>query len=325
MLNRIFGSICLILCSLQWTGSVALAVDTSSPDDVTVMKCEDIQYVGAQHVELHYDGNELRLIGFADDKNQFIIATTKPEKKVYGRVDDGDCDGNTVWIREKWGFKSVYITQTYKWDGKKLYQIQTEVYDPSSKSIDSALDEALKGNLEKAISHLEEVMYPWNYLGCGTIEEFLEKGYKASFSIQNTRGSKQAATALENTFELMSEAYNYSRMSEPQIEAPAPTRWVETFERCQIPASKYIPAINDFGFFLHRAGKNEKAADILLLAISKDPKRTIAYLNLADIYWSLGKRRDAIDNYKQYRQMMISSEKAGKVPRRVKRRLKANP
>jgi hypothetical protein len=60
----------------------------------------------------------------------------------------------------------------------------------------------------------------------------------------------------------------------------------------------------------------------LSLVISEDPERTVAYLNLADAQWSLGKRLDAINNYTRYNQMMIDAKKADKAPIRVMERLK---
>ena len=282
----------LILYNLQWADSIACAADTSSADNITIIECKDIQHVGAQQVEAHYDGKELKLIGITNDGKQFIIARTKLKKEVVGGVFDYDCTGNTVRIIEKQAFSTLFTTQIYKWTGKNLRHVKTIIEDTNANLIDSALSEALKGNLIEAYDHLNEVQhYPRYYLGCGTIEHFLEEGHKASLSLRKTKGFKQAAVALENTFELMVKAYNCSFISETEISTPIPNRWLETFKHCEISTSKYVPALNDYGFFLQQTGQNDKAANILLLVVSEDPKRTVAYLNLADAYWSLGKRQ----------------------------------
>ncbi len=320
----------LLLYNHQWADSIASADDTDSSKYSVVFECEDIKYAGAKRVEVHYDGHELKLIGITDNNRQFVIARTKPKKdEQYGKVDDYDCKGNTISITEKWPFTNFYTNRVYQWNGKKLQQIKITTHDPSSAAIDDALNEALTGNLQEAVSILANSLYPSHYLGCGTIEDFLKKGHKASLSIQKTKGFELAATALENTFELMVAANHYGNDPlsnfDPKKSGPIPNRWLETFKHCEIQTSKYIPALNDYGFFLQESGQNSKAVDILLLVVSKDPKRTVAYLNLADAYWSLGKRHEAIDNYRQYEKLMIDSKKADKVPGKVKGRLKSNP
>jgi hypothetical protein len=315
----------LILCAFQWSASIAFSADTTMPENITVIECDGIQYNGAQRVEFHYDmnDNELRLVGISSNNTQFVIARTKPETEAVGTVQDCRCDGDIVNITTRFPSKNAQLTQVYKWDGKTIRQIKTEITDPS---LDAILEVALKGNLEEAISNLQDLSYPWNYLGCDVVQEFLEKGHKASLSIQKTKGFKQAATALENTFELMSEAYEYlPKIFETEITTTGPKRWLETFHNCGIAKSQYVPALNNYGFFLQQAGKNGKAVRILSLVTSEDPERTVAYLNLADAQWSLGKRVDAINNYTRYNRMMIESEKADRVPIRVMERLKTNP
>jgi hypothetical protein len=317
----------LVLCAFQWSARFAFSADTSTLEDITVIKCEGIQYNGAQRIEFHYDRsrNELRLVGITSNNTLFVIARTRPEREAVGTIFDHRCDGDTVSITQRFPSKSVFITQVYIWDGKTIRQIKTEFTDQNAEIIDSAFEEALKGNLAEAISSLKGLNYPWNYFACDAIQQGLEKGHKASFRIQETKGFNQAATALENTFEFMSEVHEYCRTSEPETRVVGPKRWLETFAQCGIPKSKYVPALNDYGFFLQQAGKNGKAVQILSLVISEDPERTVAYLNLADAQWSLGKRLDSIKNYSRYNRMTVDSEKADKVPARVMERLKTTP
>ncbi len=322
----------LIIFNLQCLVSIASADDTDSSKYSVVFECEDIKHAGAKRVEVHYDGHELKLIGITDNNTQFVIARTKPKKdEVYGKVDDYDCKGNTISISEKWPFTNFYTDRVYKWDGTKLQQIKITTHDSSSAAVDDALNKALNRNLQEAVSVLGSVLYPRHYLGCETIEDFLKKGHKATLSIQKTKGFEPAATALENTFELMVAvaAYKYDDdplfVPDPKLSTPIPNRWLETFKHCKISTSKYIVALNDYGFFLQQAGQNDKAVGILQLVVSEDPKRIVAYLNLADAYWSLGKLQEAIDNYRRYEKLMVDSQKADKVPAKVKERLKTNP
>ena len=208
----------LILYNLQWADNIAFATDTSSVDNIKIIKCKDIQHVGAQQVEAHYDGKELKLIGITNDDKQFIIARTKPRKEEAGALFDSYCTGNTITIIEKWPFRTLFTTQIYEWTGENLRQVKTIIEDPNANRIDSALSEALKGNLTAAYDYINEIQYyPRSYLGCGTIERFLEEGHKASLSLQKTKGFRQAALALENIFELMVEVYNSSFLSDTEI------------------------------------------------------------------------------------------------------------
>lgn len=317
----------LVLCHIYCLVSIASAADEDSEKDITIMECKDIKYVDAQRVEAHYDWKELRLVGIAEDDKPFIIARTKPKEDPFngaGTAYYSTCKGNTINLSIKAPFREYSVTQTFKWDGESLKQTKTTTKDYSQDLIDSALNKALKGDLAGAKSDFADVMYPRNYLGCDTIKDFLAANHKASFSIQKKEGFKRAATALENTFELMVEADYESGNSDSPISTPIPDRWMEIFKKCELSKSEYVSALNDYGFFLQQSGQNDKATNILLLVVSADPKRTVAYLNLADAYWGLGKKQEAIDNYKRYKKLMINSKKADKVPDRVKGRLKAN-
>jgi tetratricopeptide (TPR) repeat protein len=311
----------IILFSFYLIYSVLSYTFTAYADGLT-MDCKDIKYKGADSVVAFFDRTEhkLKLIGWINDEKDFLIATTKIKEDPFdgaGAITEGGCDGNTISVTIKQPFHMYSVTQVFQWNGKNLKQIKTLTGDYSQDLNHSALDKALKGDLEGAKSDLEGVMYPQNYLGCGTIKNYLKKGHKESYSIQKE--------ALENTFELMVEADYESGDSKATISKPIPNRWMEIFNKCEISKSKYVAALNDYGFYLQQAGQNDKAAKILLLVVSEDPKRTVAYLNLADAYWGLGKKQPAIENYKRYEKLMINSKKADKIPATDKERLKANP
>jgi hypothetical protein len=314
--------ICLIFIGQVWTAGPANATESAVTEDITVIKCEDITFPGAVDVEVRYDGKVLKMVGVSADNHQIPITEIKPQKEVVGKVDDYDCEGNTISITEKWGFKSIYITQIYEWNGKNLHQTATKVSDPSAENIEAALQEALAGNLDKASSYLEGVMYPWNYLGCGTVVDFLRKGSGKATTIQKAKGLQQAAIALGNVLELIVEAYNYSLMSEPQIIAPIPERWLQIFKLCDVNVTEYTLALNNYGYFLQESGKNQEAVKVLNAVIREDPKRTVAYLNLADALWAVGNHNESRINMKEYVRLMTEAGKARKIPKRVQERLR---
>lgn len=63
--------------------------------------------------------------------------------------------------------------------------------------------------------------------------------------------------------------------------------------------------------------------EILEGIIAQFPERTVAYLNLADSFWEIDNKKEAIDNYKKYISLMKSQKKdLKKIPQRVMVRTK---
>lgn len=74
---------------------------------------------------------------------------------------------------------------------------------------------------------------------------------------------------------------------------------------------------NDLGFLFEQVGYYPEAAELLKHVTLKHPDRAVAYLNLADAYWALGKRAQAQKAYNQYYQRMAATQKQSKIPHRV--------
>ena len=77
---------------------------------------------------------------------------------------------------------------------------------------------------------------------------------------------------------------------------------------------------NDLGYYLYN-GKHYDAAEFILeYLLQIFPKRTVAYLNLGDTYWSLGKTSDAQRMYRNYTYFMNQNNKSNKIPKYIKER-----
>ncbi len=77
---------------------------------------------------------------------------------------------------------------------------------------------------------------------------------------------------------------------------------------------------NDLGYYLYN-GENYKSAEFILeYVLQIFPKRTVAYLNLGDTYWSLGKTSDAQRMYRNYIYFMNQNYKSNKIPKYIKER-----
>lgn len=93
---------------------------------------------------------------------------------------------------------------------------------------------------------------------------------------------------------------------------------LEPYVKESISNDLYFAEIfNDYGFLLQQAGLNKDAVNILMLVIKKTPKRTVAYLNIADASWSDGDLKTASQYYKQYISLMKNNNHTDKIPQRA--------
>lgn len=79
---------------------------------------------------------------------------------------------------------------------------------------------------------------------------------------------------------------------------------------------------NDYGYFLQQTGLNNEAIKYFSIVMEKSPKRMVTYLNIADSYWDINSRNEAINSYKKYVSMMTNAGKSKQIPGRVFDRIK---
>uniref|UniRef100_UPI003C6DDC75 tetratricopeptide repeat protein n=1 Tax=Pseudomonas viridiflava TaxID=33069 RepID=UPI003C6DDC75 len=78
--------------------------------------------------------------------------------------------------------------------------------------------------------------------------------------------------------------------------------------------------LNDTAYFWQQANYNVDAIWLLEKIIDNNPERVVAYLNLADAYWSEGEKQAAQKNYNTYVSIMIQQGRQQKIPSRVMER-----
>jgi tetratricopeptide (TPR) repeat protein len=78
---------------------------------------------------------------------------------------------------------------------------------------------------------------------------------------------------------------------------------------------------NDMAYYLQKAGANKEAIFLLEKIIKKFPNRTVAYYNLGDAYWALGKKDKAIKAYTTYIEQMCDKGLQKKIPKEVLKRV----
>jgi tetratricopeptide (TPR) repeat protein len=83
-----------------------------------------------------------------------------------------------------------------------------------------------------------------------------------------------------------------------------------------------ITKYNDIAYYLEQSGLYKEAIYLLEKVIENFPDRTVAYINLGDAYWGLGKKEHAKKAYLVYVEQMTSKNKKEKIPKRVVERTK---
>ena len=74
---------------------------------------------------------------------------------------------------------------------------------------------------------------------------------------------------------------------------------------------------NNFAYYLQQIGANNEAIFLLEKIIVKYPKRTVAYINLGDAYWSKGEFDKAKEVYQTYISQMKAKGIESKIPKQV--------
>jgi len=84
---------------------------------------------------------------------------------------------------------------------------------------------------------------------------------------------------------------------------------------------KTLTPYNNIAYYLQKSGANKEAVYLLEKIIEKFPKRTVAYYNLADVYWALGRKKEAKKMYATYVKQMTAQGKEKPIPKVVKQRV----
>jgi len=84
---------------------------------------------------------------------------------------------------------------------------------------------------------------------------------------------------------------------------------------------KNVVKLNNIAYYLQKVGSNKKAVYLLEKILEEFPKRTIAYYNLGDAYWALGRKEEAKKMYATYVKQMRAKGKEKRIPKVVKQRI----
>jgi tetratricopeptide (TPR) repeat protein len=219
-------------------------------------------------------------------------------------------------------------TQRFSWDGTSLlFKAKTE-NDPSLNAIKRYIDIAAHGTedqYEKAKKNDDlTIMYPGNYVNGEVIGRIVDAGHKAAMTTYHAGKVKAAADRMELAFECAADCWSENQGAEYKDSDADWDQWLSIFaaDGLKLPLSKYIPALNDYGYFLQKQNDLDDAISIYRSLLKRDPNRVPAYLDLANALWDTGKKSEAKKYYATYYTRMSTAGKGKWVQNVVRTRMK---
>jgi hypothetical protein len=234
-----------------------------------------------------------------------------------------EADGAYIDVWSQMPMKATTETQRFLWDGSNLTFKSNHVEDASQQAVDRYTQIAKNGTrtqFEKAQRAGDlEIMYPANYITDFNAANIIESGRRTAIALYKEGNVQAAADRMELALDCASD---FASLAYPE-EGDEKTKlnlWLRTFGSKGVDMERwqYMPAINDYAFFLAEGKKFTEAVPILRTVVTMNPNRVVAYLNLADSLWETGDKSEAQTYYTDYVQRMGRGNKS--VPTRAAQR-----
>ncbi|WP_175689852.1 tetratricopeptide repeat protein [Burkholderia anthina] len=105
-----------------------------------------------------------------------------------------------------------------------------------------------------------------------------------------------------------------------EILAPYANDYQEKWLSDRITRDILISSLNDYAYALQLNHRDDEAIPVLRSVLSVAPNRAVAWLNIADSYWSVGDFEKGRAAYKKYVDLMTGAGNASKIPSRAQER-----
>jgi len=220
----------------------------------------------------------------------------------------------TALINTKIGYTNPYEITVYYSGDKVLYGTinifykkdwiikNVNFYNPCQECKDQNF-KILTKNINLPVKDVDPEMFEIDSKGFKSLTFLDHKGI-----INSYKDPKKLYMDLSN-YPLLANSFNESTISD--------------FKKKIALSQSNVDVYNNIAFRLTENGNQKVGIDLLQQIIEKYPTRTVAYLNLADSYWTIGDKESAIKNYKTYLSLMKSQKKDfNKVPKYVEERIK---
>lgn len=303
------------------------SAQTGESDIESEELCKNAPLAGAIKVYVVIkDNDNVQLVGMKGKtalwRKSFPLREDVNKAKTYVQ-----CQGQSIELHSQLPFSAAEIIQTFSWDGQRLKYVATRNEDPSAEFIEKMLVAAEKGDTKTLRPFLEndpaegtvEVMYPYAYINRQLFVDAIRRGHNAATRLFKTGRAREAALRLSLMFDVTAELDRI--VSADEAPSGTPDKWLAAWKSQEMETGDYVYALNDYGFFLQQAGNDGAAINIFAAVVRVDPKRAVAYLNLADSLWTLDRKAEARAHYKTFQQLMNEEKRESRIPARVVERL----
>jgi TonB family protein len=221
------------------------------------------------------------------------------------------CATATFWCRQAIAAKPLIYN-----DPEAIFSSETGV----TPSLDGPIKAALAGDkltLDQIYTY-NKLLASTNQLSKTLIAGLINQGELNAKALASQGKSAEAANVLGQVLDFSHYLSSLKWEQVPWNEA-TPYCWLDSWKApgVGLQLTDYIAPLNDYGFFLQKAGKDEEAIQIFKAVINQDPTREVAYLNLADSLERTGNSNGAGQYYHLYKQLMEQEGKAFQIPARV--------
>lgn len=213
---------------------------------------------------------------------------------------------------------SSYATATASAQSSIAAATVSAPFDPIQKYFNQAVEAILAGDkatLRKVYDY--DILDGINYreASAKTLNDLMKKVHQEAKALYRKGEIAKAAEKLEMTFDFT--AYVADKLDH-DVNTPdrTPEYWLAGWK---LPALKmdrevYISALNDYGLYLQKLNQDAESMRVLAAVISAEPQREIAYLNLADTLWHMGRKDDALPYFQKYNEIRnVENKEAAKL------------
>jgi tetratricopeptide (TPR) repeat protein len=285
-----------------------------------------------QFLSFVWNSDQIELVFVATDKDASNIklldrAVSSKEGNMFintAKLDISTQDNHIkVWTQAP--FRAFESDVDLDWTGDKLQVISHKYTDPSALFFEQKSLLIQNKDVDGLIKQWNEdyPMYPMFYSDYFTLATpALRLAHQKALSLQKNN-LKTAISYLEFGLQQYDKSfiipgYADGTLTKTDIIGTKDSLYTED----RLSLSAYVGIVNDYAYFLSLSGRIKEAKPILVNVTKLVPNRTVAYLNLADVEWSLGQRNDAKTHYKQYWKL-LGTKASTIAPKRVQERITA--
>ncbi len=210
-------------------------------------------------------------------------------------------------------FASSFATAIFSAQSSLAAATASAPTDPIQKYFNQAVEAVLAGDkatLRKMYDY--DILDGINYreASAKTLNDLMKKIHQDAKALYRKGEIAKAADKLEMTFDFT--AYIADKLDH-DVNTPdrTPEYWLAGWKlpALNINREVYISALNDYGLYLQKLNQDAESMRVLAAVISVDPQREIAYLNLADTLWHMGRKDDALPYFQKYNEIRSEENK----------------